>query len=96
MNVITLTIKHEAGLHARPLAQFVRKAKGFNADIRVSNLTREKGPVNGKSPLNLLLLAVSQGHQIRIEAEGPEAEQALTALETLVNDDFREKPSLAG
>ncbi len=88
MPEITAIVQHEAGLHARPLAQFVKTARKFDASIRVTNLTRNRGPAEGTSPLNLMLLAVSQGHEIRIEADGPEAEEALVALRTLINQDF--------
>lgn len=88
MKTVTVTVDHEAGLHARPLSQFVRTAKKFQADVRVSNVTIGKGPASGKSPLNLLLLAVSQGHEIQLEADGPDADQALAALAALVENNF--------
>ena len=91
MPSIQLTVNHEAGLHARPMALFVKTAKQFEAEVTLKNLTREKGPVNGKSPLNILLLAVSQGHQIEITAEGGDGEQALEALKTLIENNFEVK-----
>jgi phosphotransferase system HPr (HPr) family protein len=90
MPIITLTIEHEAGLHARPLARFVKTVNEFDAEVQVTNLTREKGPMNGASPLSLLLLAVLNGHQIEVEADGLQAEEVLKALEDLVNNNFGE------
>ncbi len=90
MAKITLTINHEAGLHARPLSQFVKTVNQFDAEVQVKNITREKGPVNGASPLQLLLLATLNGHQIEIEASGNQANEVLTALEDLVNNNFGE------
>ena len=90
MAKITLTINHEAGLHARPLSQFVKTVNQFDAEVQVKNITREKGPVNGASPLQLLLLATLNGHKIEIEASGNQAEEVLTALEDLVNNNFGE------
>ncbi len=90
MPTITLTIEHEAGLHARPLARFVKTVNEFDAEVQVTNLTREKGPMNGASPLSLLLLAVLNGHQIEVEADGLQAEEVLKALEDLVNNNFGE------
>jgi phosphotransferase system HPr (HPr) family protein len=83
-----VTVQHEAGLHARPLAKFVKLAKGFDARIEVANLTRGNGPVNGTSPIKLMLLAVLQGHQIEISSEGPQADEALQALTDLVANNF--------
>lgn len=90
MSEITVTIHHEAGLHARPLAKFVKLAKQFDAAIEVTNLTRGKGPVNGASPVKLLLLAALQGHELQIFASGPQADEALQALQTLVMNDFED------
>lgn len=91
MGKITLIIEHEAGLHARPLSQFVKTVNEFDAEVQVKNLSREKGPVNGASPLSLLLLAVLNGHKIEVEATGSQAEEALVALEELVNNNFGEE-----
>ena len=91
MAEITLTVQHEAGLHARPLAQFVKLARQFDAAIEVTNLTRGKGPANGTSPLKLMLLAVLKDHEIKISASGPQADEAVVALEALVNRNFEEE-----
>ena len=88
MPEVTLTIHHEAGLHARPLAVFVKTAKTFDADITVKNLTTGKGPANGKSPLSLLLLGAQKGHQILINTTGPDADKAILALTKLVEHNF--------
>jgi phosphotransferase system HPr (HPr) family protein len=90
MSKIVLTINHESGLHARPLSQFVKKVNEFDAEVQVTNISRDKGPVNGSSPLQLLLLAVLNGHEIEIEASGNQADDVLTALEELVNSNFGE------
>ena len=87
---LVLTIDHSAGLHARPLAQFVKVAKQFNAAINVWNITLEKGPARGDSPLKLMLLTVQQGHEIKIEADGEQANEALTALKSLIENNFGE------
>ena len=84
MPKITLTVTHEAGLHARPLAQFVKTTKAYEAEVKVTNLDRGKGPVNGASPVHLLMLAVLSGQQIEVEATGPQADDVLAALKSLV------------
>ena len=87
MPEITLTIQNKVGLHARPAALFVQTAKQYDCDIRVSHDERE---ANAKSILNVLTLGASQGSVITIYAEGEDAEHALVALETLIDDDFGE------
>jgi phosphotransferase system HPr (HPr) family protein len=90
MPELTITIHHEAGLHARPLAQFVKVAKGFDADIEVYNLTNGKGPASGISPLKLMLLSVSKDSKIKIVTDGTQGEEALQALQDLIASNFGE------
>ena len=85
---ITLTVRHEVGLHARPAALFVQAAKRFGSDIRVTHGERE---ANAKSILNLLALGVGQGAVITVRAEGEDAEPALAVLEALVESNFGEE-----
>jgi len=87
MPEITLTVRHEVGLHARPAALFVETAKQFNCDIKVTHGERE---ANAKSILGVLTLGANQGAVITIRAEGEGADQALAALEALVEDNFGE------
>lgn len=87
MQEITLTIQHKVGLHARPAALFVQTAKQFHSDITVTHGERE---ANAKSILRVLALGAEQGAVITIRAEGEDADQALTALGTLIGNDFGE------
>ncbi len=86
----TLTLHTLHGLHARPAALFVQTAARFDADIRVKNLTTGKGPVSARSLNALATLAALHGHQVQVSASGPQAAQALAALEALVADNFGE------
>lgn len=90
MPSITLTVQNPVGLHARPAALFVKRAKEFPCKITVRNLAGTKPAANAKSPLAILTLAVQQGHQILIDAEGEQADEALVSLKQLVDSDFGE------
>ncbi len=91
MHETILTIDHQAGLHLRPAALFVRTAKRFGSTIKLTNLSRENSAeVNGKSMLGLMQLGVSQGHQVRVRASGDDAAEAIAALEHLVHCNFEE------
>jgi phosphotransferase system HPr (HPr) family protein len=83
----TLTIHHKVGLHARPAALFIQTAKEFDSNITVTHGERE---ANAKSILSMLTLGADQGAVITVHAEGEDAEQALAALEALVEDNFGE------
>jgi phosphotransferase system HPr (HPr) family protein len=92
MPEITLTVHNKVGLHARPAALFVQTAKLFESDINVAHKERE---ANAKSILGVLTLGAEQGAVITIHAEGPDAAQALAALQTLVEDNFGACPESA-
>ena len=72
-----VTVTGEAGLHARPAADFAAAAARFGADVRVAKAEHE---VDGKSVLLLLTLDVRCGDSITITADGPDAEQAIETL----------------
>jgi phosphotransferase system HPr (HPr) family protein len=84
---ITLTIQHKVGLHARPAALFVQTAQKFRSDIQVRCGDRAG---NAKSLLGILGLGANSGAEITISAEGDDADEALAALKTLVEDNFGE------
>ena len=81
------------GLHARPATAFVDLAKSFVADVVVRHGART---ANGKSLAALLKLGVKTGGRLRISAEGPDAEAALSALRQLIEEWQEEEPALAG
>lgn len=93
MKSLILRVAHEAGLHARPAAIFVQGAVGFTSQVRVRNLTQGTAFVDAKSILGVLTLGVEQGHEIELQVEGPDEEQAIRTLEALVRSDFEGKPA---
>jgi len=84
---MTLTIQNARGLHARASAKFVQCVEKFDARVQVS---REGQTVGGSSIMGLMMLAAAPGCAIDVEAQGPQAAQALKALEALVRDKFGE------
>jgi len=81
MPQIELTIRHPAGLHARPASEFVRVASQYAAQI---NVTYGSKTVNAKSILGVLTLGVQSGATFQVAAEGPDAPQALVSLSALI------------
>jgi phosphocarrier protein len=82
-----LMILNSRGLHARASAKFVKCAERFNADITVS---RDSQTVPGTSIMGLMMLAAAMGSSITVAASGPEAAEAMAALEALVASRFDE------
>ena len=70
-------VVHPQGMHARPAALFVQLAKRFASDI---SITKGRRKANGKSIMGLLTLALEAGSEIRIIADGPDAQEALERL----------------
>jgi len=88
MPAIQLTINNAVGLHARPASLFVQEANKFASDITVF---LGESQADAKSILDLLLLGANQGCTITVRAEGPDAEAALEALQSLHARNFGEK-----
>ena len=83
-----LAIRNRLGLHARAAARFVHTASRFRARVTAG---RDGRVMDGKSILGILLLAASQGTAIEVTAEGPDEDQAMDALATLVDGGFGEE-----
>jgi phosphocarrier protein len=84
----TVEICNERGLHARASAKFVKLASGFDAEVRVA---RDGSVVDARSIMGLMMLAAGIGSTIDIEAEGPQAQEAVDALSALVECRFEEE-----
>ena len=83
----TVTIVNRNGLHARPAAEIVKAAARFKSDIV---LIRDDLEVNGKSIMGVMMLAAEFGSTLTLRANGPDAEQAVTAIADLVAARFGE------
>ena len=78
-------IQNKMGMHARPAAQFVKRASQYKCDVWVE---KDEEPVNGKSIMGLMMLAAGRGELIKITTEGADAEAAMVDLEALVVSGF--------
>ncbi|MBF2734918.1 MAG: HPr family phosphocarrier protein [Betaproteobacteria bacterium AqS2] len=75
------------GLHARPSAALGRLAKGFDAKITIRHDGRK---ASASSIAQLLILEAVKGSHLELEAEGPDAEEAIAALAGMFADGFGE------
>ena len=83
-----VTICNRLGLHARPAMSFVDMAATFASEVRVR---KDDTEVNGKSIMEVMMLAASQGSDLVISAEGADCTAALEALKRLVDGGFDEE-----
>ena len=82
-----LTIVNKLGLHARASAKLTQVASGFRSEVW---LTRNGRRVNAKSIMGVMMLAAGKGATVTVEADGEDAEAALSALRALIADRFGE------
>jgi phosphocarrier protein len=85
-----IVVSNKLGLHARPAMQFVDVANGFASNITVHKGGDEPCDADGKSVMQMIILAAVEGTPLRIEAEGEDAEQAVEILVKLFEDKFGE------
>lgn len=81
-------IRNRLGLHARPAMSFVETASNFKSDLTVC---RENQKVDGKSIMQMMMLAASQGTDLQILAVGSDASGCCEALKKLVESGFDEE-----
>lgn len=85
---VALTNRH--GLHARPAARLVQLARSYDARVLLRNLDTGAGPVPADSLSRVATLGAVEGQRLEVSAAGPEARQAVAALEDLVARRFDE------
>ena len=83
-----LAVSNAHGLHARPAARVVALVRGFDAQVTLTNLDTQRGPVNAGSLSGVATLDAREGHRLRVEASGVQAEEALAALSALAGRGF--------
>ena len=87
MIVKDITVQNQVGLHARPATFFIQKANEYRSSIWVE---KDERRANAKSLLGVLSLGITGGTDIRIIADGQDENEAVEALEKLVNSGFAE------
>ncbi|MBS1479050.1 MAG: HPr family phosphocarrier protein [Angelakisella sp.] len=86
------TIINRTGIHARPASVFVNEAKKFQSNITICNLSlnEQNNTANAKSIIKVLTLALSQGSEVEVSAEGVDEKEAVDVLIELIDSGFGE------
>jgi phosphocarrier protein HPr len=82
-----IEIKNKLGVHARAAALLVQTVNRFSAQVSIS---KDGQTADGRSIMGVLTLAATQGSTIEVEAVGHDAEQAVKAIEKLIDRRFNE------
>lgn len=84
---VNVTIVNALGLHARPAMILVDTAAAFSCDVRIRKGDTD---VDGKSIMEVMLLAATRGTELEITATGGDAAQCCDELRELVARGFDE------
>ncbi len=76
-----IVVRCESGLHNKQVTYFVQKANEFKSSIWLENENRK---MNAKSLLGIMSLGIVTGTTVTLSADGPDAEEAINALEVLL------------
>lgn len=77
-------VKIKPGLQARQAALFVQEANRFSADIFIEKDNRK---VNAKSIMGIMSLAIAEGTNITLVAEGVDEDQAIISLGKFIENE---------
>ena len=83
-----VVVPNKQGMHARPAELFVRRAQQFQSKIEI---VRDGYRIEAKSIMNLLTLGAAQGTELVLEADGPDAQEAIDTLTQVVEKEFLEE-----
>ncbi len=83
----TFEVRNKLGLHARAATKLVQLASRFPCEI---SLSRAGQAANAKSVMGVLLLCGSKGTELEVQAEGPQAEDAVAQIGELITNRFGE------
>ena len=89
MIVKTLTVTNKLGVHARPAGMIVDITGQAKSDV---SIVYEGSKANAKSILNVMMLAIPTGSEVKFEVDGEDEETIVQQLEQLFNDHFNEEP----
>lgn len=80
-----VVVRCESGLHNKQATYFVQKANEFDCNIWLSVDSRK---MNAKSLLGIMSLGVVTGVTVTLTAEGADADNAIAALDELLQRDI--------
>ena len=79
------TVKCESGLHNKQATYFIQKANDFRSSIWIEADERR---IDAKSLLGVLSMAIVTGTEVTLTAEGPDEEDAVKTLVSLLQKEL--------
>ena len=84
----TVTINNKLGLHARAAAKLVSTAGRFESSVVLENNDHS---ADAKSIMGIMMLAATQGTELKLMVEGNDESEALEAVVSLIDNLFGEE-----
>jgi len=88
MQTRLVELTNRLGLHARACAEVVRVASQFRSNV---SLIWNGRRASARSIVAVMLLAAGVGATIRVETNGPDEAEAMTAMVQLIAEQFGEE-----
>lgn len=82
-----VVVRNQVGLHSNPASVFSAKASEYKSAVWIE---RHEARANAKSLLNVLSLGIFKDMEIRIFAEGPDENEALEGVCSLLSSEIFE------
>lgn len=76
-----IILKNKIGLHARPAAIFVKKARNYDSEIIIKKGFQE---ANGKSIISIMALGAMKGDELVMLTKGSDEDKAIQELSALL------------
>ncbi|GCA67417.1 HPr-like protein Crh [Mediterraneibacter butyricigenes] len=73
-----ITVRHEKGLEARPIAFLVQEASQYSSQIHLLVGTKK---INAKSIMGMMSLSLMDGDLVTVVADGKDEEEAADGIE---------------
>ena len=84
---IEVEVMNEAGIHARPAAMLVKVANRYQSELLIE---KDDMKINGKSIMGIITLGATHKSRLTISVEGPDEEEAASAIKQLFLNRFEE------
>jgi len=87
MTELEAVVVNRLGLHARPSAALSQLATKFASEVWITKGARR---INAKSIMGVMMLAAARGSTLLVQADGPDEQDAVTAIAGLIASGFGE------
>lgn len=78
----TVTVVPEDGLHARPASKVVEAANDYESTVTITSADGDS--INAASMLAVTGLGVGPGDEVTLSADGPDEDEAIDQLESIL------------